>query len=87
MTHQVKLKVRVYSDRQVKNPEAYFNATFGNYSPFWNLVPSDNPNCILCETMNTYNPDTDDLASIYDRITPEMYQSTSRSYSFVTTKR
>ena len=76
---QVQLRVRVYSDCEVRNPEAYFDSVFRNYSPFWKMIPSEDPNCILCETMNTYNED-EELGSIYDSITPEMFESTSRSF-------
>ena len=82
MANQVKLRVRVYSDRDVDFPESYFNRVFGNHSQHWALLESDNPQCILCETYGTYSQD-DDLNVIYDEITPEMYQSTSRSYRVV----
>ena len=77
----VKMRVRVYSDCEVRNPIRYFNSTFGNFSPFWKLLESDHPNCILCETENEfeYNGD-EELGRVYDRITPVMYTSTKRSF-------
>ena len=83
MTQQVKLRTRVYSDTNVRNPEAYYNSVFFDYKDQWHLLNSDEPNCILVETRTTYDfhPDElDQLDDLYDAITPEMYQSTSRSY-------
>ena len=83
MTQQAKLRVRVYSDREVENPVAYYNATFRNYTQYWKLIENNEPNCILCETPVSYDLDESDLSQLddlYDVITPEMYQSSSRSY-------
>ena len=82
MANQVKLRVRVYSDCDVEFPEAYFDGVFRGYEQYWKLIESDDPQCILCETYNTYSED-DELGVIYDRITPEMYQSTYRTYRIV----
>jgi len=77
-TQQVKLRTRVYSDMEVRSPQAYYNSVFGNHSQYWTLLESDDVNCILVETRVSY--DEDNIELVYDRITPEMYQSTSRSY-------
>ena len=83
MTQQVKLRARVYSDTIVRNPEAYYHSVFFDYKDQWQLLKSDDPNCILVETRVSYDyhPDElDQLDDLYDALTPEMYQSTSRSY-------
>ena len=77
-TQQVKLRTRVYSDVEVRNPVAYYNSVFGNHSQYWTLLESDDSHCILVETRVSY--DVENIELVYDRITPEMYQSTSRSY-------
>ena len=82
MTPQVKLRVRVYSDCEVRNPQAYFTRVFQDYDQ-WELLNSDDTNCILCQTKEQYDLDEhnlDQLDDLYDSITPEMYMSTSRSY-------
>ena len=83
MSQQIKFRTRVYSDVEIRNPEAYYNAVFYDYKDQWQLLESDAPNCILVQTTNSYDfhPDElDQLDDLYDVITPEMYQSTSRSY-------
>ena len=77
---QVKLRTRVYSDVEVRNPEAYYNSVFGNYRDQWRLLESDDSHCILVETRVSYDYDEDNIDDLYDAITPEMYVSTSRSY-------
>ena len=82
MTQQCKLRVRVYSDCEVRNPQAYFTKVFQDYDQ-WELLTSDDTNCILCQTKEQYDLDKDNLDQLddlYDSITPEMYMSTSRSY-------
>ena len=82
MTQQIKLRTRVYSDCEVRNPEAYFTKVFQGYDQ-WKLLNSTDPNCILVETNDVYElhqDELDQLDDLYDSITPEMYQSTSRSY-------
>ena len=80
MTFPIKLRTRVYSDCEVRSPEAYFNRVFTNYHQYWNLIESDDTNCILVETSATYEYDEDNIDDLYDSITPTMYESTSRSY-------
>ena len=80
MTQQIKFRTRVYSDCEVRSPEAYYTRVFADYYQFWTLVGSDDPNCIVVESTNTYDLTPDTLDEVYSRITPEMYVSTSRSY-------
>ncbi len=83
MTQQIKFRTRVYSDVEVRNPEAYYNAVFYDYKDQWHLLNSDDSHCILVESRTTYDfhPDElDQLDDLYDAITPEMYESTARSY-------
>ncbi len=80
MASQIKFRTRVYSDCEVRSPEAYFNRVFTNYYQYWNLIESDDTTCILVESSETYEYDVDNIDDLYDSITPEMYQSTSRSY-------
>ena len=80
MASQIKFRTRVYSDCEVRSPEAYFSRVFTNYYQYWNLLESDDTNCILVESTNSYEYDEDNIDDLYDSITPEMYQSTSRSY-------
>lgn len=75
---QVQLRVRVYSDCEVRNPEAYFDSVFHNHSQYWRMIQSEDPNCILCESVGLY--DEDEIVSIYDSITPEMFESTERFF-------
>ena len=79
-TQRVKLRTRVYSDTIVRNPEAYYNSVFYDYKDQWHLLQSDDSNCILVETRMSYDYDEDTIDMLYDAITPEMYESTSRSY-------
>lgn len=80
MSQQIKFRTRVYSDVEIRNPEAYYNAVFYDYKDQWKLLKSYEPNCIVVETTNSYDFHPDKLDDMYDVITPEMYQSTSRSY-------
>ena len=80
MTQQIKFRTRVYSDCEVRSPEAYYTRVFADYYQFWTLVGSDDPNCIVVESTNTYDLTPDTLDLVYTRITPEMYETTSRSY-------
>ena len=80
MASQIKFRTRVYSDCEVRSPEAYFTRVFTNYFEYWKLIESDNTNCILVESTNSYEYDEDNIDDLYDSITPEMYVSTSRSY-------
>ena len=77
---QVKLRVRVYSDRPVGKPDVYFERIFEGYYQYWTQLESDDENCILCETTKSYDFNTETLDDLYDSITPVMYQSSSRSY-------
>ena len=77
---QVKLRVRVYSDRPVAKPDVYFERVFEGYYDYWTQLESDDENCILCETKATYEFDLDNIDDLYDSITPVMYESSSRSY-------
>ena len=77
---QVKLRVRVYSDRPVDKPDVYFERVFEGYHDYWTQLESDDENCILCETTKSYDFNTETLDDLYDSITPVMYQSSSRSY-------
>ena len=80
MSQQVKLRSRVYSDVEVRDPEAYYNSVFYDYKDQWHLLESDDSHCILVETRVSYEYDEDNIDDLYDAITPEMYESTSRSY-------
>ncbi len=80
MTQQIKFRTRVYSDVEVRNPEAYYNAVFYDYKDQWHLLNSDDSHCILVESRVSYEYDEDNIDDLYDAITPEMYVSTSRSY-------
>ena len=80
MIQQVKLRTRVYSDVEVRDPEAYYNSVFYDYKDQWHLLESDDSHCILVETRVSYEYDEDNIDDLYDAITPEMYESTSRSY-------
>ena len=76
---QVQLRVRVYSDCEVRNPEAYFESVFHNHSQYWRMIESEDSNCILCESVGLYD-ENENLPYIYNSITPEMFESTSRSF-------
>tara|TARA_R110002012_G_scaffold244288_1_gene418980 strand:+ start:416 stop:670 length:255 start_codon:yes stop_codon:yes gene_type:complete len=79
----IKYRLKVYSDRVVERPEAYFNAVFGSLSSYWDLVPSDlDENFIQCESIALEVDPTNknELENQFDDITPEMYMSHSRSY-------
>ena len=77
---QVKLRVRVYSDRPVAKPDVYFDRVFEGYYEYWTQLESEDENCILCETKASYELDMDNIDDLYDSITPVMYQSSSRTY-------
>ena len=80
MSQQIKFRTRVYSDVEVRNPEAYYHAVFCDYKDQWHLLNSDDSHCILVESRVSYDYDEDNIDDLYDAITPEMYKSTSRSY-------
>ena len=81
MTQQIKFRTRLYSDVTVRDPERYYDSVFRDHHEYWTLLESDDPQCILVETTAQYdlNPITD-LDTLYELITPEMYESTSRTY-------
>ena len=82
-SQQIKFRTRVYSDVEVRNPEAYYHSVFFDYKDQWALLNSDDSHCILVESRVFNVSDDIDLETIelmYDVITPEMYESTSRSY-------
>ena len=81
MAQQIKMRTRVYSDVVVRDPQRYYDSVFNGYNEYWTLLESDDPQCILVETTAQYdlNPITD-LDTLYELITPEMYESTSRTY-------
>ena len=82
-SHQIKFRTRVYSDVEVRDPESYYNSVFYDYQDKWQLLDSDDSHCILVESRVFNVSDDIDLETIelmYDAITPEMYESTTRSY-------
>ena len=83
MTQQVKLRVRVYSDRVIDNPERYYDSVFSNHYQYWSQIDSEDDRCIVAETKASYDLNEDDLTplkNLYSLITPHMLESTSRSY-------
>ena len=78
----IRYKIRVYSDRDIEYPEAYFQKTFGNYSQYWTPVSFDGPEMVV-ESSTIYTTPEDKIETLFDRITPELYESTSRSYTIV----
>ena len=82
----IKYRLKVYSDRLIERPEAYFNAVFSNSSYYWRLIPSDtDQNFIQCEsiTLKCDPSIKNDLEGLFESITPDMYMSHSRSYVIV----
>ena len=80
MAQQIKMRTRVYSDVVVRDPQRYYDSVFNGYNEYWTLLESDDPQCILVETTAQYDLNPEGLDNLYDLITPEMYQSTSRTY-------
>ena len=83
MSQQIKFRTQVFSDVEVRNPEAYFHSVFCDYKDQWQLLESEDSHCILVESRLfniDENIDIDTIECLYDSITPEMYESTSRSY-------
>ena len=71
---------KVYSDREIERPEAYFNAVFGWDNPIWELVEVID-NCMTVESVSfECETDGETLDKLYKSVTPEMYESTSRAY-------
>jgi len=79
-SQMIKFRTRVYSDVEVRNPESYYNSVFLDYMDQWQLLDSDDSHCILVESRMSYEYDENNIELLYDAITPEMYESTSRSY-------
>ncbi|AIX45616.1 hypothetical protein Syn7803C34_65 [Synechococcus phage ACG-2014f] len=80
MAQQIKMRTRVYSDVTVRDPQKYYDSVFQGYNEYWTLLDSEDPQCILVETTSQYDLNPEGLDNLYDLITPEMYQSTSRTY-------
>ncbi|AIX42283.1 hypothetical protein Syn7803C16_64 [Synechococcus phage ACG-2014f] len=80
MAQQIKMRTRVYSDVTVRDPQRYYDSVFQGYNEYWTLLESDDPKCILVETTAQYDLNPEGLDNLYDLITPEMYQSTYRTY-------
>ena len=76
----IKFITRVYSDRPIENPEAYFGAVFGWNNRVWEMVNCEG-SCLTVESQPfTCETDRDTLDKLYQSVTPVMFESTSRSY-------
>ena len=80
----IRYRVKVYSDTEVRDPVAYYHSVFRNHEDYWTLV-NDNPesNCILVESCQFKVESEEEIEPLYDKITPEMYQSSFRSYRVI----
>ena len=71
----VKIRVSIYSNDAILNPQAYYDKVFDLHKRYWRLVDSENVNCIIVESNYVY-PNDASLQRTYERYTPEMYDST-----------
>ena len=80
--NSIRYRVKVYSDTEVRDPIAYYSTVFRGFEQYWQLREDINTenNCILVESVGFKVESEDEIEPLYDKITPEMYQSTSRSY-------
>ena len=77
----IRYRVKVYSDTEVRDPIAYFSTVFRDHAEWWTLMDeSGDPNCIMVESCGFKVESEEEIEPLYDKITPEMYQSTSRTY-------
>ena len=74
----IKFKIKVYSDREIEYPAAYFNKTFQGFSQYWTPISFNGAEMIV--ESNVHSTSEDKIEALFDRLTPEMYQSTTRSY-------
>ena len=76
----IKYRWKVYSDSEIRSPDAYFNGIFPPHqSHLWNIIDV-NGSCLTVETRSSYTVTQDTLESVFDSITPDLYQSSKRSY-------
>ena len=81
MKQQIQFTVKVHSDRLIENPDGYFYGTFKT-NPNWSLVECVGQTMVVESRVFTVE-DVKEIEPLFDSITPEMYQSTSRTYRVV----
>lgn len=76
----IKYRWKIYSDRNIEFPQAYFYGVFPQYQAhLWEIVDVDGP-CLTVETTSSYEVTQETLEPVFNSITPDVFVSTTRSY-------
>jgi len=76
---KIQFITKVWSDRPIEKPYRFFQGVFQDHVPTWHLTETEGQKMvaesIVFEVEENFNPEM-----LYNSITPEMYQSTERTY-------